>query len=140
MTRRRRVADGRFAFADQHEREVGERRQVAARADRAAARDGGMHAAIQQGDQPLERLDAGCRRTLGQHVGAQRHRGAHGTHGQRIADARRVAAQQVDLQRVERVAGDRGFGQRAESGVDAVDRLVAARLGARRSARARSTR
>ena len=36
-----------------------------------------------------------------------------------------MTAQQVDLQRAERLARDCGFGQRAEAGVDAVHRRVA---------------
>ena len=47
---------------------------------------------------------------------------AHRAHRQRLADAGGVAAQQVELQRAERVARNRGLGQRAEAGVDAVDR------------------
>ena len=66
---------------------------------------------------------------LGQHVGAQRHRRAHDRYRQRFADAGGVAAQQVDLQLGERVGRDPNLGEVAESGVDAVDRLVAAREG-----------
>ena len=71
---------------------------------------------------------ADAREALGEHVGAQRHRRAHVAHRQRIADAGGVAAQQVALQRFQRVGRDLDFGERSESGVDAVDRLVAARL------------
>ena len=38
-----------------------------------------------------------------------------------------MAAQQIELQRLERVGGDADIGERAEPGVDAVRRLVAAR-------------
>ena len=41
-----RVAVPHLAFADQHERDVRERREVAARADRSAARHARMHAAL----------------------------------------------------------------------------------------------
>ena len=95
-----------LAFADQHQREVRERREVAARADRAARRHARMHAAVEQRDQRLERLDADAGEALGQHVRAQRHRRAHGADRQRLADAGGVAAQQVELQRVERVGRD----------------------------------
>ncbi len=40
-----------LAFADQHEREMRERRQVAARADRSARRHARMHAGVEQRDQ-----------------------------------------------------------------------------------------
>ena len=42
--------------------------------------------------------------------------------GERLADARRVAAQQIQLQRGELVGGNRDVGERAEAGVDAVHR------------------
>ena len=42
--------------------EVRERREVAAGADRAAARHARVHAAVEQLDQPLERASGGCRR------------------------------------------------------------------------------
>ena len=75
-----------------------------------------------------------------QHVGAQRHRRAHGADRQRLADAGGVAAQQVQLQRLERVGRDLHVGERSESGVDAVGRLVAARAcdRPRRATRARA--
>jgi hypothetical protein len=38
-----------------------------------------------------------------------------------------VAAQQIELQRLERVRRDLHFGERSEAGIDAVGRLVAAR-------------
>ena len=50
----------------------------------------------------VERLEANAGEPLGQHVGAQRHRRAHGAHRQRVADAGGVAAQQIELQRAER--------------------------------------
>ena len=83
----------------EHEREVRQRREVAAGADRAAARHARMDAAVEQREQRLERLDADAGEALRQHVGAQRHRRAHRAHRQRLADAGGVAAQQVELQR-----------------------------------------
>jgi adenylosuccinate synthase len=87
-----------------------------------------MHAAVEQRDQRLERLDADAREALGQHVRAQRHRRANRPHRQDLADARGVAAQQVDLQRREIGLLDPRLREVAESGVDAVDRLVAVGL------------
>ena len=57
-----------------------------------------------------------------EHVGAQRHRRAHGAHRQRLADAGGMAAKQVQLQRAKRFARNARFRERAKSGVDAVDR------------------
>ncbi len=117
----------RLAFTDQHQREVGQRRQVAAGADRAARRHAGVDAMIEQGDQRLERGEADAREAFREHVGAQRHRRPHGADRQRIAQPGGVAAQQVELQRFERVRRDRDLGERTEAGVDAVRRLIAAR-------------
>ena len=102
---RRIVTHPGVALADEHERQVGERGEVAARADRSAARHARVDAAVEEVEQPLERRAADAGEALGQHVGAERHRRTHGPNRQRIADAGGVAAQQVDLQRAERIAG-----------------------------------
>ena len=131
-----RVADRGLALADEDERQVGERREIAARADRAAARHARVDAVVEQVEQPLERLAPDAGEALGEHVRAQRHRGAHGADRQRVADAGGVAAQQVHLQRAERVARDGRSRRARRTRVDAVDRRVAERLtiddGARR--------
>src|SRR5687767_12308009 len=85
------------AFADEDEREMCERREVAARADRSARWHHWMHAAIEQLDEQLERLLADSGVPLRQHVGAQRHRCTYRGHRQRIADAGGVTSQQVHL-------------------------------------------
>ena len=122
------VADRRVPFADQHERQVRQRREVAARADRSAARHDRMDARVERVDQPIERRAPDARVALREHVRAQRHHRAHGARRQRLADARRVAAQQVPLELAERVSRNLDLGQRAEAGVDAVDRRVARRV------------
>ena len=83
-----------------------------------------MDLVVQQRDQRVQGLEADSREALCQHVGPQRHRRPHGAHRQRIAHAGRVAAQQIDLQRVERVGRNLHLGERSESGIDSVDRLV----------------
>ena len=102
-------------FADQDQREVRQRREVAAGADRAARRHHRVHAAVQQRDQQVERLEPDAGEPLGQHVGAQRHRRAHDGHRQRLADAGGMAAQQVDLQLRQRVVRDLHLGEVAEA-------------------------
>ena len=86
--------------------EVRERREVAAGADRSAARHDRVDARVERVDQPVERRapDAGV--ALREHVGAQRHHRAHRARRQRLADAGRVAAQQVALQLAERVPAE----------------------------------
>ena len=108
-------------FAHEDEREVGEGRQVAARADRSAGRHTRMHARVGQREERVERLGADARVSLRQHVGAKRDERAHDGRRQRLADAGGVAAQQIQLQGGELMRGNRDLGQRAESGVDAVD-------------------
>ena len=117
-----------------------ERREVAARADRAAARHERVHAAVEQLDEALERGAANAGEALGEHVRAQRHRRAHRAHRQRLADAGRMAAQQIELQRAERAARNRRLRQRAEAGVDAVDRRRRPRPCDRRRRATASTR
>ena len=105
-------------------------------------RDGtsGCTPRVEQRDQRVERLEPDAGEALRQHVRAQRHRRAHGADRQRLADAGRVAAQQVELQRFERVGRDLDVGERAEAGVDAVGRLVAAARADRRRRATRATR
>jgi hypothetical protein len=128
VERRRIGADGRESFADEDERQVGERREVAARADGSAARDHGMDARVERVDQPVERRAADPREPFREDVGAQNHHRPHRARRQRLADAGRMAPQQVALQVAERRLRNLHFRQRAESGVDAVDRCVAGRM------------
>ena len=113
-----------------------ERRKISAGADRTAARHDGVDSAIEQVDQPLERRPPNSRVAFREHVRAQSHCRPDGADGKGIADASRVAAQEVDLERTQRLARDRRLGQRAEPGVDAIDGRIAKRLaihdGARR--------
>jgi hypothetical protein len=121
------VAVPGFSFADEHEREVGERSQVAAGADRSTGRDHRMHAAIQELDEQLERVQPDAREPLGQHVGSQRHGCADDRHRQRVADAGGMTAEQIGLQLGERLGRNFHLGKVAEAGVDAVGRLVSMR-------------
>ncbi len=109
-----------LALADQHQREVRERRQVAARADRAARRHARVHPRVEQGDQRVERPRPDAGKALGEHVRAKRHQRAHDRRRQRIAHARGMAPQQIQLQRGELVRRNGHVGERAEPGVDAV--------------------
>ena len=118
-------ADRRVAFADQDEREVGKRREVATRADRATARDARMHIAVEQLDQLFERAAANAGVTLREDVRPQQHGRTHGAHRQRFADAGGMASQQIQLKRAQRAGWNRGLGKRSESRVDAVDGFAA---------------
>jgi hypothetical protein len=117
-----------FAFADEDERDVRERGEVAAGADRAPRGHDGMHTGVQQCDEHVERLDPDAGVSLREHVRAQRHDRAHDRRRQRFADARGVAPQQIQLEAIELVGRNRDVGQRAESGVDSVHSVAGRRM------------
>ena len=95
-----------------------------------------MNTVVQQRDERFERLDANPGEPFRQHVGTQRHRRAHGAGRQRLAQPGGVAAQQVELERFERVGRYLHVGEGAEARIDAIGRLDPARAaldhGARR--------
>ena len=115
-----------LAFADERQRQVGERRQVAAGADASPAtgRPGWMPR-VQHRDQQVEGLGPHAAEALGQHVRAQQHERARLRLVERLADARGVAAHQVQLQLAQLVARDHDVGEVAEAGGDAVDDVAA---------------
>ena len=109
-----------------------ERREIAARADRAARGDARQHAAVEALDQQLDRLDVRARVALRERVRAQQHRRAHDLGRIGLPDAARMAAQQAQLQLLDLIVGDRLGDEAAEAGVDAVrvlGRLVDQRPG-----------
>ena len=83
---------------------------------------------VEHRDEQVERLEPDAGMAACQDVGAQRHHRADDGDGEEVADAGGMAAQQVDLQRVERVGRDADLGEGSEPGVDAVDRRVAGGL------------
>ena len=116
--------DRRLPLADQRQRKVRQRREVAARPDGAARRHVRHEARAEHRDEQLDRLDAGARVTLCERVRTQEHRRAHDVVGVRIADAAGMAAQQPQLQLGRLLGRDRLRDEPAEAGVDAV-RVVA---------------
>ena len=86
-----------------------------------------MHAAVEHLDQQIERLLTDSGISLREHVRAQRHRRAHDRNRKGIADARRVASEEIDLQRIQLIGGNLHFGEVAEAGVDAVGRRIVLR-------------
>ena len=120
-----RPLDG-LAFADEHERGVRERREVARRADAAVHRDVRMHAAVEHVAEEIDdvRSHAGSPRREG--VRPEQQDRAHDVLRERRADADGVAADEVALKRAELVVRDPHGGKVAEPGVHAVHRLVPA--------------
>ena len=112
------------ALADQREREVRERREVAGGADRALRGHDRMDACVDEREQPLDHDRAHARETAREARGLQHHDQPHGRVGERRADAGRVRAHEVELQRGELVVGDARLRQLAEAGVDAVERFA----------------
>ncbi len=114
-----------LAFADQRQRQMRQRSQIAARAHASLRRHNRSDAAVEH---LAERVDddgphAGV--ALGERVGPQQHHGARFRDGQRLAHADRVRAHQVDLQFANLVAGDAHVAQFADAGGDGIGDLVA---------------
>ena len=95
QTRQPFVAVERFAFADQHQRKMRQRRQISARTDRTLFRDDWMHAAIQQFAQKLDHFKTDAAQPQRQHIGAQQDHRAHFRDRERPADAAGVAAHEI---------------------------------------------
>ncbi len=112
------------ALADQREREVRERREVAGGADRALRGHDGMDAGVDEREQPLDHDRAHAREAAREARGLQHQDEPHGRVRERRADARRVRAHEIELQRRELVVGDARLRELAEAGVDAVERLA----------------
>ena len=117
-----------FAFADQHQRQVRERREIAARADRSARRHARMDARVQQRDAALRASRLGCRRipspARSRAAPSSRARPATGSGSPTPAAWLRS---RLSCSALERVGRNPDVGERSEAGVDAVGRLVALR-------------
>ncbi len=118
------AAVDRLAFADDAERQVGQRGKIAGGADRAFRRDHGVHAAIQHECQGLGKDGADAAVPKCQRIGAQGHDDSRFGFRERWAEPAGVAAHQVELQAGEFVIGDADFAELPEAGIDAVDRDV----------------
>ena len=107
-----------------------ERCEIARRADRAASRHDGQHAAVEAFEQQLDGLDPRSGVAFRERVRAKQHRGAHDLVGVRLPHAAGVRAQQPQLQLLGQLLGDRAVDEAAEAGVDAVGVLAASVRGA----------
>ena len=116
-----------FAFADEHQRDVGQRREIATGADAALRRNDGRHAAIQQIAQAFRDHGPDARKTFGEHVGADEHHAADFVAGERRPHSAGVRADHVALQLLELVGRDANVGEQSDAGVDGIDRGVAER-------------
>ena len=124
------AVDPRLPFADERQREMRERREVARGADRATARHDRQHASVEEREEQLDGLDPGPRVSLRQRVRAQEHRRADDLGGIRVADTAGVRAKEPQLQLGGLLFRDRDGHEAAEAGVDAVRVLAAPVRGA----------
>ena len=113
------------AFADQRQRHVRQRCEVARGADRTLRRHIGHEARVVHGQQRVDHHFAHARVAARQAGGLEREHEAHDLGRERFADADAVRADQVELQRLQLRLADALVGQLAKAGVDAVDRHVA---------------
>ena len=135
----------RFAAAEQDDRQMRQRCEVAAGADRTLGRDQRNDAAIEQGGQRFERRHANAGMAAQQRIDADRQHRAHDLGIERRADADRMRDQQVVLQLLKQGAlallgiaagqfvaramgAEQLVGIAAEAGGHAVDRLAATDL------------
>ena len=113
-----------LAAADEREREVRERRQVARRAERSLLGHDGDQVAVQHLDHPLDDLGAHARVPEREHVRAEQQHRARLLARERRSDGGRVRADDPELERVGLVGFDALVRERAEPGRHAVDGLV----------------
>ena len=114
------LVDPGLSLADHHQREVGQRRQVAGRTDAAARGHHGMHLVVEHADQQLHHLGAHAGQANRQGVGAQQQHGPHHLGGERLAHAGGVRPHQVALQLGGLGGLDPDVRQVPEAGGDAV--------------------
>ncbi len=114
----------RLALADERQREMRERREVAARAHRAPGRDVRDDAGVEHVDEQLHRLQPRARVPLREGVRAKEQRAADDLVRIRLPHPARVAAQETQLQLGRLLGRDRLRDEPAEAGVDAVGVLA----------------
>ena len=83
-------------LADERQRQVGERREIAAGADRAAGGHARQDTAVEALDQELDRLDPRAGVPLRERVRAQQHRRPDDVGRIGLSDAARVAAEETE--------------------------------------------
>ncbi len=113
------------ALADERERQVSERSQVAARADAALLGHQRPEIRVEHGAEQFRQCGTGAGEPLREDVRTQQHHRAHFAPRQRHTHAGRMAAHEVHLQRRELVRRDRHVGELAEPRRHAIHDLVA---------------
>ncbi len=114
----------RLALAHEQERDLGHRREVAARPDRALLADDRRDAPVQHLDERQRDLGPAARVAAGVDVDAARDRRPDRRDGGGLADARRVVVDEVALELLDLLVGQHDLRELADPGVDAVHHLV----------------
>ena len=118
------AVDARLAFADQHRREMRERRQVAGRADRSLRRNARHDAGIGERDERLDHRPAHARVAARERRRLERDDETHDGVVEQRPGAGAVRQHQRALQLRETRVVDARAREQAEAGVDAVDGLA----------------
>ncbi len=114
----------RAAFADQRERQVRERSEVAAGPDRSPARNLGQDAAVETREQQLGQLGPSARVSAGERVRPHQHRAPNDLVGIGIADAAGMTAKEAQLELLCELGRDSSRDEASEPGRDAVRGLL----------------
>ncbi|MCY1401799.1 hypothetical protein D9M71_169230 [compost metagenome] len=109
-----------LAFAQQHQRHVRQRGQVAGSTDRTLERDVWIHLGVDQGNQRIDHFTTNARETTAQAVDLEHHDQAAQRVADRLADAGGMGQHQRALQVFQVGAGNAGGSQQAEPCVDAI--------------------
>ncbi len=114
-----------FAFADQSQRQMRQRSQIAARANAALRGNERSHAAIEHLAKRVDDDAAHAGESLGEGIGAQQHHCPSFRNGKRLADSDGVGSQQIYLQFANLVAGNAHIAEFADAGGDRIGEFVA---------------
>jgi hypothetical protein len=110
-----------LAFPDHRERDVRERREIARGSDRSARRHARHDAAIEHLAQELDHHGPHARVSEREHLRAQDENAAHLRGRERLADAARVRADEVLLERAHVGCRNARLGQRAKPRIHPID-------------------
>jgi hypothetical protein len=119
------VAAMQFALADEREREVGERREVATGTDRSLLRHRRPEIRVEHRAEQIRDLGARPGEAFRNDVRSQQHHRPHFAFREERANTRGVAAHEIHLERGEFVGRNRVFGKFTEACGHAVDDFVA---------------
>ena len=118
------AGDAHAAFADQRERQMRERREIAGGADRALARHHRIDPGIDELQQALDHERAHAGKSAREARGLQHQDEPHRGIRKRRADTRGMRAHEIELERRELVVGDPRLRELAEAGIDSVERFA----------------